>query len=476
MDIQTLRKAMGNNNIPSDYVAHFNAAMKAADINNQKRIAMFCAQVGHESLGLHYMREIASGAAYEGRKDLGNIYPGDGVRFAGKGPLQLTGRANYRAFTKWCHSKGLTKHNFEAAPHLVERPQWGFLSAAWYWKIARPQLNALADSVDLEGATRAINGGLRGLEDRRARYRRCMQMNLSERKSNMTIKPVPGWRGDPMWLADVIRAYGVKVVELPGWKTWGNGDFGAIKGIIVHHTGANSTSAQYIARNPGLGNALSSQVHLSRTGVATMCGVGVAWHAGRGSYPGWQTNNANWEAIGIEAQSDGTSPWPAAQMEAYYKICAAILMKLGKRATPQTLIAHWEYSRAAQGKWDPGAGNGRSGAVMDMNHFRNRVNYYIDNPPWKQRAVAAKKEEDPLLSIKYFTDFIKGYVGPLISDAKDIRQQLTGGRNRGQYPGWKQLGTTPDGKGLTLVDGVAALRRDVLRLEKKLDQITKEGK
>ena len=73
LDIQTLRKAMGNNNIPSDYVAHFNAAMKAADINNQKRVAMFCAQVGHESLGLHYLREIASGAAYEGRKDIGNV-------------------------------------------------------------------------------------------------------------------------------------------------------------------------------------------------------------------------------------------------------------------------------------------------------------------------------------------------------------------------------------------------------------------
>ncbi len=292
----------------------------------------------------------------------------------------------------------------------------------------------------------------------------------------MSIKPSPGWRGDPMWLADVIRAYGVKVVELPNWKVWGNGDFGHIKGIIVHHTGSNNTSAQYIARNPGLGNALSSQIHLSRTGVATMCGVGVAWHAGRGSYPGWQTNNANWQSIGIEAQSDGTSPWPAAQMEAYYKICAAILMKLGKRATPQTLIAHWEYSRAAQGKWDPGAGNGRSGAVMDMNHFRNRVNFYIDNPPWRVQRPAAVRKVEPPLTIKYFTDFIKGYIGPLISDAKDIRQQLTGGRNRGQYPGWAQLGTKKDGSGLTLVDGVAALRQDVLRLEKKLNQIINEGK
>ena len=178
LDIQTLRKAMGNNAIPADYAAHFNAAMKAADITNQRRAAMWCAQIGHESVGLHYMREIASGAAYEGRSDLGNVYPGDGVRFAGKGPIQLTGRANYRAFTKWCHSKGLTKHDFEAAPHLVEKPQWGFLAAAWYWTSARPQLNSLSDSGDLEGATRAINGGLNGLQDRRERYQRAMNMNL----------------------------------------------------------------------------------------------------------------------------------------------------------------------------------------------------------------------------------------------------------------------------------------------------------
>lgn len=288
---------------------------------------------------------------------------------------------------------------------------------------------------------------------------------------------MPNWRGDPVWLPEVLRAFGVKVVEMPGWKLWGNGDFGAIKGIIVHHTGHNATSAEYIARNPGLGNALSSQIHLSRDGVATMCGVGVAWHAGRGSYPGWQTNNANWESIGIEAQSNGTDPWPKEEMDAYYRICAAILMKLGKRATTQTLLSHWEYSRAAQGKWDPGAGNGVSGALMDMDDFRARVNWYIDNPPWK----AEKKEEismDAVTRITTFVgDFIKGFVGPIGSDVKDIRQQLTGGRDLGQYPGWPQLGQKKDGGNLTLVDALAATRQDVAALDKKLDRlIDKVGK
>src|SRR5699024_2848499 len=57
-----------------------------------------------------------------------------------------------------------------------------------------------------------------------------------------------------------------------------------------------------------------------------------------------------------------------------------------------TLISHWEYSNHVQGKWDPGAGNGRSGAMMEMNHFRAQVNKYIDNPPFKSN----KKEEAEL--------------------------------------------------------------------------------
>src|SRR5699024_3011785 len=71
-------------------------AMRAANITNVNRAAMFAAQLGHESVGLQYMEEIASGAAYEWRQDLGNVYAGDGVRFKGSGPIQLTGRNNFR--------------------------------------------------------------------------------------------------------------------------------------------------------------------------------------------------------------------------------------------------------------------------------------------------------------------------------------------------------------------------------------------
>lgn len=177
MDAATLREVMGSTLPDGGYtrlIDGYNAAMRAAQITSVERAAMFAAQLGHESVGLKYMREIATGAEYEGRADLGNTRPGDGVRYAGRGPIQLTGRANYRAFTRWAQANGHTTLDFEAQPELLEEPHWGFLAASYYWTAARPQINALADAGDLEGVTRAVNGGLNGLEDRRARYQKAL--------------------------------------------------------------------------------------------------------------------------------------------------------------------------------------------------------------------------------------------------------------------------------------------------------------
>lgn len=198
------------------------------------------------------------------------------------------------------------------------------------------------------------------------------------------IQPNPGWRGDPTFLPEVLKAFGVTVKEFPGWRDRGHGDFGRIQGVFCHHIGSNSCPPSYIAQHPQLG--LCSQIHLSRSGVATLCGVGIAWHAGRGWGHGYPANDANRLAIGIEPEGDGISAWPAEQLDAYYRCVAAILWFLGKRATPETCTSHWEYSYQAQGKWDPGAGNGRSGALMDMNVFRREVNKYIDNPPFSKET------------------------------------------------------------------------------------------
>lgn len=183
----------------------------------------------------------------------------------------------------------------------------------------------------------------------------------------------PGWRGDPTWLADAIRAFGVTVVEESGWLNRGNGDFRDIRGVMAHHTGANGTSAALIRDGRSGLRGMLSQIHLTRDAVARVLGAGVAWHAGRGSYRGLTTNDANYETIGIEANSDGTSAWPADMLDAYYRICAAVCWVLDKPAE-WAVPGHKEDS--SDGKWDPGG--------IDMNDFRRRVQYYIDTPPFLQ--------------------------------------------------------------------------------------------
>lgn len=207
------------------------------------------------------------------------------------------------------------------------------------------------------------------------------------------VRPNPNHRGDPVWLPMVLDLFGVPYEELEGWDQWGMGDFFDIWGVIVHHTGSNNTSSSYIARNPRLGNALSSQLHQLRTSPYKMvlCGVGIAWHAGAGSYPGLPTDNANKTTIGIEMNSNGTDPWPELMLDVCYRTVAAILWYKGHSSA--RCISHWEYSLIAQGKWDPGAGDGVSGHVMEMNYFRSRVQHYIDHPPFMEGAESIMPNE-----------------------------------------------------------------------------------
>lgn len=129
-------------------------------MDNEKRLAHFMAQLCHESGAFRYMEELASGAAYEGRADLGNTQPGDGKRYKGRGPIQLTGRANYRRFGR---RLGI---DFERHPELAAIPSIGLHTALEYWKDRG--LNALADRDDIRAITRKINGGFNGLADRQA--------------------------------------------------------------------------------------------------------------------------------------------------------------------------------------------------------------------------------------------------------------------------------------------------------------------
>jgi predicted chitinase len=147
---------------------HLNRAMQEANIKTPRQQAAFVAQLAQESGGFRWFEELASGQAYEGRRDLGNTQPGDGVRYKGRGPIQLTGRANYRAAGK---ALGL---DLEGHPELVANPEVGFRVAAWYWN--NRNLNEPAERGDFREVTRRINGGYNGYEARLAYYRTALQV------------------------------------------------------------------------------------------------------------------------------------------------------------------------------------------------------------------------------------------------------------------------------------------------------------
>lgn len=144
----------------NQWVSHINNAMAKFGIDTAIRQAHFLAQIGHESGRLFYIIELASGKAYEGRKDLGNTEVGDGVKYKGRGLIQITGRANYQALSD---SLGV---DFVKVPQFLEIPENAALSAAWFWH--KNNLNELADLDLLTKITRKINGGVNGLEDRRS--------------------------------------------------------------------------------------------------------------------------------------------------------------------------------------------------------------------------------------------------------------------------------------------------------------------
>ncbi len=133
-------------------------------IDSDLRIAHFLAQACHETDGfcttVEYWGPSRAQLGYEGRANLGNILPGDGKRFMGRGIFQLTGRSNYARMG--------AKLGFDLVgnPQLAANPVTSLVIACEYWKERR--INPLADADDIDRVTRKINGGLNGIEDRRA--------------------------------------------------------------------------------------------------------------------------------------------------------------------------------------------------------------------------------------------------------------------------------------------------------------------
>ena len=154
------------------FVPVLNTAMNRYQIVGSKRVAAFIAQIGHESGQLRYVKEIwgatAAQTRYEGRADLGNTQSGDGSKYRGRGLIQITGRANYKACGE---ALGLDLVN---QPELLEKPQHACMSAAWFW--ATKGLSPLADDGKFETLTRRINGGVNGLADRQMLYARALKV------------------------------------------------------------------------------------------------------------------------------------------------------------------------------------------------------------------------------------------------------------------------------------------------------------
>jgi putative chitinase len=136
--------------------------MTMYDITTNARIAAFLAQIIHESGNFYYTKEIASGKAYEGRKDLGNVNAGDGVKYKGRGFIQITGRANYAQLSK------ATQIDFLNSPELLESAENAVMSACWWWNMKG--LNKMADNYEFIRITKVINGGTNGLVQRKAIY------------------------------------------------------------------------------------------------------------------------------------------------------------------------------------------------------------------------------------------------------------------------------------------------------------------
>ena len=124
-------------------------------------VAMLLAQIGHESGELRFSEEIASGSAYEGRSDLGNVNKGDGELFKGRGLFLMAGRANYEAFAKYSGNPDILSN----PASVSSNPELAVQTATWLWatRIARGNI----DQGDLQAVTRRLSGGYYGLENRR---------------------------------------------------------------------------------------------------------------------------------------------------------------------------------------------------------------------------------------------------------------------------------------------------------------------
>jgi predicted chitinase len=180
--------------LTNPYGVALRRAAQAAGITGTE-LAQFLAQCAHETQNFSSLKEFGGKLDFkkydpkynpEKAKLLGNTHPGDGARYHGRGFIQLTGRENYRKVGK---ALGLP---LEQQPELVERPNVAARVAVWFWQ------NRVAPKVtnfnNTQAATKPINAGLNGLEDRVNKFNAIMQVIANNHRS--TPSPVNEYKVD----------------------------------------------------------------------------------------------------------------------------------------------------------------------------------------------------------------------------------------------------------------------------------------
>jgi len=158
--------------ISDELLASLNDCLTRYEITTPKRLRHFLSQIAHESAALKSMVEIwgptEAQLGYEGRADLGNTEPGDGEKFSGAGPLQVTGRHNQTAFGDEIGDPEVAKQGT-----IYVAKKYPFQISGFWWAILN-DMNSLCDrNPTVEQVTRRVNGGVKGLRDRQRYYERC---------------------------------------------------------------------------------------------------------------------------------------------------------------------------------------------------------------------------------------------------------------------------------------------------------------
>lgn len=388
------------------------------------------------------MEEIADGSAYEGRADLGNTQPGGGRRYKGCGPIQLTGRNNYRAFTRWVNSNGISAKNFEAEPHLLSDPAFGFLAASYYWTVARPDINALADRRDLEGVTRRINGGTNGLDDRARRYRIALQIgDRLLQPLGKTMEKVLDYSRDqvtqdtyyncgPASSQTIIRAATGRLVP---------------ETELAQSLRTSVNGTDYIGYFPSVLNKYIPGAGYKHVDMPNDPPTGAQKEKLWGDIVR-SINAGNGVVANIVAPPSNypRAVAPSTQSPRY------------AGGTVYHYIALMGYSDVGGRRvWVADSGFTPYGYWIGFDQLATLIppkGYAYSTAQAKAPAKPATKNKEKSMD----------------SLSKDIWTQLRGPGGKG----WAQLGKTAKGENLTLVDAIAAARQDMARLEQKIDSLT----